>query len=115
MKRSVRMFVILLLVGLILMPAQTLAQASNLAGVGLLDDFNRANGVLNGNWSGNRSKYRILNNQLYVNSNASNADIYWKDALGIDQEAYVTFVDVKDTATEQNLLLKAQTRCLPNR
>ena len=108
MKRSVRMFVVLLLVGLILMPAQTLAQASNLAGVGLLDDFNRANGVLNGNWSGNRSKYRILNNQLYVNSNASNADIYWKDALGVDQEAYVTFVDVKDTATEQNLLLKAQ-------
>jgi uncharacterized surface protein with fasciclin (FAS1) repeats len=74
----------------------------------VLDDFNRADGKFDGNWSGNKSKYRISSNQLQVWSNDANSDIYWNEAFGADQEAFVTFADVNEAATEQNLLLKAQ-------
>jgi 5'-nucleotidase len=107
MKKSIRIFSVLLILGLLFASAPA-AQASDLAGVGLLDDFNRPNGTLAGNWSGFRTGYRIVDNQLKVNNNGTNTAIFWKTALGAEQEAYFTFVDVKDTATEQNLLLKSQ-------
>jgi PKD repeat protein/lysophospholipase L1-like esterase/Mg-chelatase subunit ChlD len=75
----------------------------------VLDNFNRANGGIGSNWSGNKPKYNINSNQLKVISNDSNSDIYWNAAsFGADQEAYVTFAGVSATATEQNLLLKSQ-------
>jgi PKD repeat protein len=75
----------------------------------VLDNFNRANGVIGNNWSGNKTKYNINANQLKVISNDSNSDIYWNAAsFGADQEAYFTFTDVSATATEQDLLLKSQ-------
>jgi len=75
----------------------------------ILDDFNRANGAIGSNWSGNTSKYSISSNQLLVTSNDSNSDIYFSgQALGADQEAYVTFANVHATAAEQNLILKSQ-------
>jgi hypothetical protein len=75
----------------------------------VLDDFNRANGAIGGNWSGNPPKYSISSNQLLVTSSNSNSDIYWSNqAFGADQEVYVTFANVKTTATEQDLILKSQ-------
>jgi hypothetical protein len=75
----------------------------------ILDNFNRANGAIGVNWSGNPSKYSISSNQLLVTSNNSNSDIYWSgQAFGADQEVYVTFANVKTTATEQDLILKSQ-------
>jgi hypothetical protein len=75
----------------------------------VLDDFNRANGAIGSNWSGNPSKYSISSNQLLITSNNSNSDIYWSgQAFGADQEVYVTFANLKTTATEQDLILKSQ-------
>ena len=75
----------------------------------ILDTFNRANGAMGHNWSGNKTKYTINANQLKVISNASNSDVYWaSQAFGADQEAYITFSDISATATEQDLLLKSQ-------
>ncbi len=75
----------------------------------ILDDFNRANGGIGSNWSGNTSKYSISSNQLLVTSNNSNSDIYFSgQAFGADQEVYVTFANVHATATEQDLILKSQ-------
>ncbi len=112
MKKTVRMFSILMILSMLIMPISASAQqwstVANIAGVAVLDDFNRADGALGGNWSGNQSKYRVVGNQLSVRSNASNSDIYWKVALGADQEANITFTDVSENAPEQILLLKAQ-------
>ena len=108
MKKTVRMFSILLILSMILVPIAASAQVVYPPDVKVLDDFNRAGVSLGGNWSGNTSKYRIAGNQLTVRSNDANADVYWKGAFGVDQEAFVTFVKVSNTATEQNLLLKAQ-------
>jgi hypothetical protein len=75
----------------------------------LLDDFNRANGPIGGNWSGNTSGYNIASNQLSVDYSGSNSDIYWgNEPFGADQEAYVTMSDVDGNAWEQDLLLKSQ-------
>ncbi|MCL4260754.1 MAG: hypothetical protein KJZ52_09020, partial [Anaerolineales bacterium] len=75
----------------------------------ILDNFNRANGALGHNWSGNKSKYAINANRLKVISSASNSDAFWSSGpFGADQEAYFTFSDVGATATEQDLLLKSQ-------
>ncbi len=109
MKKIVRLFSVLLIASLLLsaIPAAS-AQTDYPAGVSLLDDFNRANGALGRDWTGNKSKYRVLNDQLFVRSNDANSDIYWKEPFGADQEAFVTFAKVSNKATEQNLLLKAQ-------
>ena len=74
----------------------------------VLDNFNRANGSIGSNWSGYTSKYHITSNQMTVDYNGSNSDIYWNNLFGADQEAYVTFTDIDSTASEQDLLLKAQ-------
>ncbi|HQV92959.1 MAG TPA: amidase domain-containing protein [Anaerolineales bacterium] len=75
----------------------------------VLDDFNRANGGIGSNWSGNTGKYTVNANQLKVISNASNSDVYWAGGpFGADQEAYFTFSNLSATAKEQNLLLKSQ-------
>lgn len=109
MKKIVRLFSVLLIASLLLsvIPAAS-AETDYPAGISLLDDFDRTNRALGRDWTGNKSKYRVLNNQLYVRSNDANSDIYWKEPFGADQEAFVTFAKVSKKATEQNLLLKAQ-------
>jgi phosphatidylserine/phosphatidylglycerophosphate/cardiolipin synthase-like enzyme len=83
--------------------------ADSFPSTSILDDFNRANGGIGSNWSGNTGKYTVNANQLKVISNASNSDIYWSSqAFGADQEAYFTFSNVSATSKEQNLLLKSQ-------
>jgi len=74
----------------------------------VLDNFNRANGSIGSNWLGYTSKYHVTSNQMTVDYNGSNSDIYWNNLFGADQEAYVTFTDIDSTASEQDLLLKAQ-------
>jgi hypothetical protein len=75
----------------------------------VLDNFNRANGSIGGNWSGNTNQHLISSNHLNVDDNGSNTDIYWgNEAFGADQEAYVTFTHIDPYATEHDLLLKAQ-------
>lgn len=109
MKKALRIFSILLILALLL-PAYTTARAVYPAGVGLLDDFNRPNGLFGGNWSGNRYHYRISGNQLLVHTNGVNTDVYWKDTLGVDQEVFFTFTNVIENAVKQDLLLKSQSK-----
>jgi len=72
---------------------------------GVLDDFNRANGAIGSNWSGDTGSYVIASNQLDVNADGY---IFWNaSSFGADQEAYVTFSNVSG-GTEQDLLLKSQ-------
>lgn len=108
MKKTVRIFSILLILSILFVPMAASAQAAYPPDVKVLDDFNRASTSLGSNWTGNTSKYRIVGNQLTVRSNDANSDVYWKDAFGVDQEAFVTFVNVSENAPEQILLLKAQ-------
>src|ERR1051325_7738771 len=73
---------------------------------GILDNFNRANGIMGSNWSGNTSGYAIASNQLDV---GGTEDIYWNVAsFGVTQEAFVTLVSIDPNATEIGLVLKAQ-------
>jgi hypothetical protein len=82
---------------------------SGFPSTGILDNFNRANGSIGSDWSGNTSGYNIASNQLSVDYSGSNSDIYWSnEPFGADQEAYVTITNVDGNAWEQDLLLKAQ-------
>ena len=84
----------------------TPAGSSGFPSTGTLDNFNRANGAIGGNWSGVTGGYAIAANQL---DPGSAGDIYWSPAaFGADQEAYVTFATIDPGASELDLLLKAQ-------
>lgn len=75
----------------------------------VLDDFNRANGSIGSDWSGNTFGYTVSSNKLSVDYSGSNSNIYWSsEPFGADQEAYVTLVHVDTGMGEQNLLLKSQ-------
>ena len=66
----------------------------------ILDDFNRINGLLGSNWSGDTANYKIASNQLDV---GTSQDIYWNgEIFGIDQEAFITLSKIDHTATEKN-------------
>ena len=89
----------------------TVLAPNNFPSTPVLDNFNRANGSIGSNWSGYTSKYHITSNQMTVDYNGSNSYIYWKNvSFGADQEAYVTFTDIDATASEQDLLLKSQSK-----
>ena len=74
----------------------------------LLDDFNRADGAIGSNWSGETSEVGITSNQLTVNS--FDTTIGWNnEPFGADQEAYVTFSQLNTSAyNDQGLALKMQ-------
>ena len=74
---------------------------------GVLDTFNRADGVIGTNWTGDKSSYQITANQLVA---ASSGMIFWNSSsFGPEQEAYVTFANIDAAATNMDLLLKSQT------
>jgi uncharacterized repeat protein (TIGR02543 family) len=77
----------------------------------ILDNFNRPNGVLGSNWKGASSSYRIVGNRVDVRREGA---IYWKDAFGVNQEAFVTLSAVDLAGGEQDLLLKVQGQYGPN-
>src|SRR6185295_8530517 len=73
---------------------------------GVLDSFDRSNGVIGGNWSGATAGYTIGSNQLDVNMGG---DIYWNpNQFAADQEAYITLTTTDPADAEIDLLLKAQ-------
>ncbi|HAV76796.1 MAG TPA: hypothetical protein DCX53_05510, partial [Anaerolineae bacterium] len=75
----------------------------------ILDNFDRANGAIGGNWSGYVSAFNIASNQLDVTSGGFDTYLFWNNApFGADQEAYLTFSQVDGDAPEQSLFLKSQ-------
>ncbi|MBI3241541.1 MAG: CSLREA domain-containing protein [Chloroflexi bacterium] len=72
----------------------------------VLDNFNRANGGIGSNWSGNTGSYVIASNRL---DPVSGGDIYWNvTQYGANQEAYVTLVNIDPAGQEVDLMLKSQ-------
>jgi RHS repeat-associated protein len=90
-------------------PTPTAASSAAFPTTGILDNFNRANGSIGSNWSGNTAGYSISSNQLQVKTNNPNLDMYWNQtSFGPNQEVYFTFTATNATATDQDLILKAQ-------
>jgi len=75
---------------------------------GVLDNFNRSNGAIGGNWDGHTWTYSISSNQLLVDATADNPIIWNPASFGADQQAYYKFGAINGTATEINLMLKMQ-------
>jgi len=74
----------------------------------ILDDFNRANGKVGGNWaiSTRTRNYKIAGNQLDVQLGGA---LIWKpDSFGVNQEAFITLQTIDQRSPTQGLLLKAQ-------
>ncbi len=72
----------------------------------VLDDFDRGNGSLGSNWSGDTAGYSVASNRLDV---GAGEDIYWNvSAWGANQEAFVTLTNIDSNGGEQDLLLKSQ-------
>ena len=72
----------------------------------VLDDFNRKNGKIGRSWSGRKSGYRIVDQQVNVRGGGP---IYWKPGvLAADQQAFFTLAHVDPSGLEQGLLLKVQ-------
>lgn len=73
---------------------------------GILDSFNRGNGPIGSNWSGQTSGYGIVSSQLDV---GTSEDIYWNGTtFGADQEAYMTLTTIDPNGSEIGLILKSQ-------
>jgi len=78
----------------------------------ILDDFNRADGPLGGDWAGDVDSFTILNQAVQVLLDGS---VYWDvDTFGDDQAAFLTLSDMESTATEQGLILKFTGANSPN-
>jgi beta-glucosidase len=81
---------------------------------GVLDNFNRANGQVGGNWEGltGTGFYKIASNRLDVQLGGP---LVWKPAaFGTSQEAFVTLSTIDSRSRSQGLLLKVQTGSVPN-
>jgi RHS repeat-associated protein len=83
-------------------------QQSGFPSTAILDNFNRSNGAIGSNWSGETSEFSIASHQLSVNT--SDSMIAWNGAsFGADQEAFVTFSTLNTVgASEHALALKGQ-------
>lgn len=76
--------------------------------LGILDNFNRANGALGANWRGCTATgfYQINGNNVQVRNSGF---VYWNPTVfGANQEAYLTFNKVVTSASEHDLLLKVR-------
>jgi uncharacterized protein YjiK len=72
----------------------------------VVDNFNRSDGPIGSQWSGDTAGYRIAGNQLDV---GSSQDIYWNvSSFGANQEAFVTLSSIDPNGQEFGLVLKAQ-------
>ncbi len=78
----------------------------------MLNNFNRADGVIGNNWNGFTGAYTIASNQLDIVTGGWDNHIYWKNGdvpFGADQEAYVTFSQIDpDSGSIHSLILKSQ-------
>ena len=88
--------------------ATPISGGTGFPGTAVLDTFNRANGALGSSWTGAVSGYGIISNQVDVGTGDA---IYWgAAAFGANQEAFVTLSGVDPAGSEQDLLLKAQSK-----
>jgi hypothetical protein len=84
----------------------------------VLDDFNRPNGPVGGQWPVNTASdaFSIENQRLVKNTESIVPQaMLWPEHFNADQEAFVTLSDVDFTFKEMQLTLKAQnpsTSCL---
>jgi hypothetical protein len=59
----------------------------------VLDNFNRANGAIGSNWSGQTGGYTIAANKLDVGNGGY---IFWNpSSFGAEQEAYITLSNIR--------------------
>ncbi len=72
----------------------------------VLDNFNRANGMIGGSWIDQTTKFSIASNQL--TPSAGDNYIEWNTVFGANQEAFVTMSAITASAPEHNLMLKTQ-------
>jgi hypothetical protein len=71
-----------------------------------VDDFDRGDAPLGGNWSGAAVGYSIVANQLDV---GTGEDIYWNvSSFSADQEVYVTLSAIDPGTNEIGVVLKSQ-------
>jgi len=85
----------------------TAVSSSGYPSTTILDNFNRSNGAIGSNWAGTTSSYAIVSNRLDAGN--GNARIFWQGAsFGVDQEVFVTLINIDAGGTEQDLLLKSQ-------
>ena len=92
----------------------TLTLSGGFPGAGVLDNFNRANGGLGQNWVGTTGGYAIRSQRLKV---LAGGPILWRgpnSVYGVNQEAFVTLVNVDTNGREQDLLLKVQGGSAPD-
>ncbi len=74
----------------------------------VLDNFNRADGVIGANWGDQTSQFVVSGNALAPAGGSPNA-IQWSAAtFGPNQEAFVTLSAISASAPEHNLMLKTQ-------
>jgi len=78
----------------------------------LLDNFNRVNGALGTtSWAGQTGSYAINGSRLDVNGDGA---IFWKTPFGVNQEVFVTLINVDPTSDDVDLLLKSQRNVNPD-
>ncbi len=82
--------------------------ASGFPSTAVVDNFNRANGALGGQWVGQTTGLTISNNQLTSSSGAAVSAVWNGAVFGADQEVYVTFNAINAAAPEHDLMLKVQ-------
>jgi VCBS repeat-containing protein len=89
-------------------PTATSVPPANFPSTEIIDDFNRADGPLGTNWSGDTAGYSIIANQLDV---GSTEDIYWNSSsFGADQEVFVNLTTIDPNSNEIGMVLKSQTQ-----
>ncbi len=89
-------------------PTPTPTPSGSFPSTGVLDNFNRANGPIGSNWSGNTGSYAVNANRLNV---IVNGYIFWNPtSFGANQEVYVTLTTISpgSTGMEHDILLKSQ-------
>jgi hypothetical protein len=74
---------------------------------GILDDFNRVDGTVGGNWDGSLADYAILGQQLQSTAGISAGYLMWQTSFGASQEASLT-LPTSGPIQDALLVLKAQ-------
>ncbi len=73
----------------------------------ILDSFTRADGAVGSDWVGDTPSYSIAGNALHNGGGGPNP-LFWNSSFGPAQEVFATISSLDATASEVDLLLKAQ-------
>lgn len=73
----------------------------------ILDSFTRTDGPIGSDWLGATQNYSIAGNML-ENVGGNTDPIFWQSSFGADQEVFTTITSMDATASEVDLVLKAQ-------